>query len=193
VRTTLVLGLAVVVAFVVGAVGVSVLTDEPGPSAQAPAGQSAGGLEERVEPTRTAPLPEATLEGFGGGTVELAAYRGRPLLVNFWASWCAPCVAEMPDFQDFADAHGDEVALLGVNVQDAPANARAFVEELGIDYDLAVDPQGELYADVEAFGMPTTLFVDDGGIIRYRHTGPLDLAELREAVEVHLGVPLPAG
>jgi cytochrome c biogenesis protein CcmG, thiol:disulfide interchange protein DsbE len=108
--------------------------------------------------------------------------------VNFWASWCAPCVKEMPDFQRFSEELGDRVPLLGVNVQDAPSNAQAFVDELGITYDLATDPRGELYTDVRGFGMPTTLFVDAEGTIVYRHTGPLDTAQLRALVGEHLGV-----
>jgi cytochrome c biogenesis protein CcmG, thiol:disulfide interchange protein DsbE len=85
------------------------------------------------------------------------------------------------------------VPILGVNVQDAPANAEAFVDELGITYDLAADPKGELYAAVEAFGMPTTLLVDADGMIVYRHTGLLDARALREHAAEHLGVEIGSG
>jgi cytochrome c biogenesis protein CcmG, thiol:disulfide interchange protein DsbE len=190
-RATLLVGLGVAAAFLVGMAAVALLTDAPGPSQDGVRiGTDRPSLEDRVAPTDRAPLPQRPIDGFGedAAAVDLAEYRGTPLVVNFWASWCAPCVREMPDFQAFSDQVGDRVPLLGVNVQDAPANARAFVEELGITYDLASDPRGELYAEVRGFGMPTTLFVDDAGTIVYRHTGPLDAEDLRRLVGEHLGV-----
>jgi cytochrome c biogenesis protein CcmG, thiol:disulfide interchange protein DsbE len=192
-RATLLLGLAVVAAFIVGAAGVSMLSGDDGPQDNELVVVTGPGLEDRVPATQRDPLPELTLAGFGGDDVplvDLTSYRGTPLVVNFWASWCAPCVREMPDFQRFADEMSDRVPLLGVNVQDAPANAQAFVDELDITYDLATDPAGELYAAVGGYGMPTTLFVDAEGTIVYRHTGPLDTEELRAIVAERLDVRL---
>lgn len=134
-------------------------------------------------------LPTEPLEGFAGAPpVDLAAYRGRPLVVNLWATWCAPCVKEMPDFQAVHAALGDRVAFLGVDVQDGPARAEPFVAELGITYDLAADPQLAFTEAVGAIGMPTTLFVDPDGRIVHRVTGPMDQDALRAALEQHLGV-----
>jgi cytochrome c biogenesis protein CcmG, thiol:disulfide interchange protein DsbE len=192
-RATLLLAGAVVAAFLVGMAGVAILAGDSGPQTDAD-GVVIGAppsLEDRVAPDERQPLPDTVLAGFPvdeADPVDLTAYRGVPLVVNFWASWCAPCVKEMPDFQRFSEELGDRVPLLGVNVQDAPSNAQAFVDELGITYDLATDPRGELYTDVRGFGMPTTLFVDAEGTIVYRHTGPLDTAQLRALVGEHLGV-----
>lgn len=189
-RTTLLLGLALGGALLVGAFGVSVLGDQRAPEGDGGVLiESRPALEDRAPATTREPLPDVPLEGFGGEdapAVDLAAYRGAPLVVNFWASWCVPCVEEMPDFQRFSQERGAEVALLGVNVQDAPANAQAFVEELGITYDLASDPGGDLYTAVRGFGMPTTLLVDPEGTIVYRHTGPLDAEALGALVDEHL-------
>jgi cytochrome c biogenesis protein CcmG, thiol:disulfide interchange protein DsbE len=191
-KATLLLGLAVVAAFIIGAAGVSLLSGDDGPENNEVVVLGEGGsLDDRVPATQRDPLPELTLAGFGGedaDLVDLTDYRGAPLVVNFWASWCAPCVREMPDFQRFSDELGDRVPLLGVNVQDAPSNAQAFVDELGITYDLATDPAGELYAAVGGFGMPTTLFVNPEGTIVYRHTGPLDTDELKAVVAERLDV-----
>lgn len=185
-RTLLISG-AVVLAFILGA-SVTTLVTHDGPPAE-PVDNPASQLEDRVAPTQQAPLPDATLDGFADGEpVELTAYRGDPLVVNFWASWCAPCVSEMPDLEEVAREYAGRVPVLGVNVQDAPANAEAFVDELGITYDLATDPRGELYAEVDAFGMPTTLFVDAEGTIVYRHTGIIDADGLRELIAERLGV-----
>lgn len=135
------------------------------------------------------PLPDRVVDGFAGGpAIDLAAYRGRPLVVNFWASWCAPCVEEMPDFNRVAAEMSDQVAFVGVDVKDAGRRAEPFVAELGITYDLAVDPDAELYGAVEALGMPTTLFVDPEGTIVYRHLGPLNADKLREGLREHLGI-----
>jgi thiol-disulfide isomerase/thioredoxin len=185
---TLLLAGVVTLAFIVGAAVTTMLADDG--TAPAPAAVNPGStLEDRIPPTHQAPLPDVELAGFAEGEpVDLGDYRGRPLLVNFWASWCAPCVKEMPDVEAVARDLAGEVAVLGVNVQDAPANAEAFVDELGVSYDLATDPRGELYAEVEAFGMPTTLLVDADGMIVYRHTGIVDAEQLRELIAEHLDV-----
>ena len=150
--------------------------DLPRPGASAPADKSFA-------------LPPATLAGFAGGPeVNLAELRGEPLIVNFWATWCAPCVEEMPEFKRAADEFGDAVTFLGVDVEDAPPNAEPFVRTLGIDYPLAIDPQREFYRSVGNFGMPTTLFVDPDGVVQYRHTGPLDAEQLRALAAKHLDV-----
>jgi len=135
------------------------------------------------------PLPDRRVDAFGDGPeIDLASYRGRPLVLNFWASWCAPCVEEMPDFNRVAAEMSDQVAFLGVDVKDAARRAEPFVTELGITYDLAVDPDAELYGAVEAVGMPTTLFVDAEGTIVFRHLGPLNADKLRDGLRDHLGV-----
>lgn len=192
------LGLAVVVAFLVGLVITQLFAPEDGPpqaaSLASPATSPAAissptPLDERIEPEAQAPLPDGKLAGFADGEpVDLARYRGRPVIVNFWASWCAPCVEEMPDFQAFAATHASQVAVLGVNVRDAPSNAQAFVTELGITYDLAIDPEGAFFAEVQAFAMPTTLFVDSDATIVYRHAGFLDGEQLADLAATHLGV-----
>jgi cytochrome c biogenesis protein CcmG/thiol:disulfide interchange protein DsbE len=148
-------------------------------------------LQDRLSATDRAPLPDVMLGGFAGRPdVVLAAYRGRPLVVNLWATWCAPCVEEMPAFERVARAAGGRVAFLGVDVQDTPDKAEAFVRELGISYDLATDPRREFATRIGAFGMPTTLLVDPNGTIVYRHTGPLKVADLRRLLGEHLAVPV---
>ncbi|CAN5600111.1 hypothetical protein BH23ACT7_BH23ACT7_17330 [soil metagenome] len=186
------LGLTVAVAVVVGAVAASVAGPGPSLPVRSGAGQSAiAPLDARPAPTDRMPLPDAPLAGFAEGRdISLADYRGAPLVVNLWATWCAPCVEEMPALQEVARAGEGQVAFLGVDVNDDAAKAEAFVERLGIGYDLAADPREEFARAVEAFGMPTTLFVGPTGTIVYRHTGPLDAAQLRALLGTHLGVEL---
>ena len=189
IRGAVLVGIAVVAAVLAGIAIPSLLVGEPRPSTVTSASQGQPGLSDRLSSTDRTPLPSAVLAGFGGGSeVALEAYRGRPMVINLWATWCAPCVEEMPAFQAVAAAARGEVAFLGVDVQDQPDEAAAFVEELGITYDLAADPRREFATAIGAFGMPTTLLVDPAGTIVYRHTGPLDATRLRRLLAEHLGV-----
>lgn len=102
-----------------------------------------------------------------------ADLRGHVSLVNFWASWCAPCRIEMPFFQELAEA--GTVEIYGVNYKDDPLAAQAFLEELGNPFTrLGVDPTGRAGLDWGVYGMPETFVVDAQGRIAYRHVGPLD-------------------
>ncbi|MGI8575263.1 MAG: TlpA family protein disulfide reductase [Egibacteraceae bacterium] len=144
-------------------------------------------LADRAAPGDVGPLPDFALPAFDGdGKVRAADYRGRPLVVNFWATWCAPCVEEMPALQSAADELGDEVAFLGVNTNDAHDQAVALAERLGITYDLARDDQGAYAEEAGLFGMPTTLFVDASGTVRFRQTGGLEQTDITRLVREHL-------
>lgn len=113
-------------------------------------------------------LPEMTLPCLGGGTdVELSSLRG-PMVINMWASWCGPCEEEMPVLQAFHEAHADQVAVLGVDVNDVhPGRALALAERTGATYPSLVDVGGEVFSE-EAFavarrGLPAFLFIDEQG------------------------------
>jgi cytochrome c biogenesis protein CcmG, thiol:disulfide interchange protein DsbE len=147
-------------------------------------------LSERL-PAAPGPLPEVRLPGFAGRCdVAVTRYRGRPLVINLWATWCAPCVEEMPAFQQVAVATRGRVAVLGVNVADDPDAAKAFVARIGITYDLAADPHQEFFRQIAAIGMPTTLLVDSQGTVVYHHTGPLDASALRRLLAERLSVQI---
>jgi cytochrome c biogenesis protein CcmG/thiol:disulfide interchange protein DsbE len=185
-RTVLLVGAITSLALGAGVVALA-LTRDAAPSPAAVEGPIP--FSERPAQDDRAPLPARTLEGFADGEpVALDDYRGRPLVINFWASWCGPCVEEMPAFQQVAQETAGEVAFLGVDVADAPRAAEPFVAEVGVTYDLALDRDRELVSELGVFAMPTTLFVDADGIVVHRVPAPLDADALRAALREHLAV-----
>jgi cytochrome c biogenesis protein CcmG/thiol:disulfide interchange protein DsbE len=184
-RTIVALVISVVLLLVGVAVAINMGREDGTGTAFRPDGTRLG----PVSGSEQKPLPVGTLLAFHTDeAVDVHDYLGRSLVLNFWASWCTPCVEEMPYFQQVADEMAGRVRFLGVNAQDSAEAAREFAAELGVTFDLARDPNGEYFAAVGGFGWPTTLLVDADGLIRYRHTGPLDADELRDLLETHLGI-----
>jgi peroxiredoxin len=171
--------LAVVVIGVLVGAGLAWLT-EPGAGGGSGAPVAAGD-ELAVGETH----PGFRHRDLGGDWVTAADFAGQALLVNFWATWCAPCRREMPALQSVSRKRGDSVAVVGIAMDDAEA-VRAFVEELGIDYTILVG-----YDDVldtqRAWGnaagaLPYTVLVDADGVVRWRHYGEVTAEELEEAL-----------
>ena len=127
------------------------------------------------------------LPNFAGETVRLSDFRGQGLVVNYWASWCLPCLAELPGFEQVYQRHRGEVGFLGVNLADDPASASSVVTDTGITYPLAIDIDGATYAAFGAFAMPTTVFVAPNGEVLELHSGDLTAAELEDKIAVFFG------
>jgi len=117
---------------------------------------------------------------------DLVADDGRPVVVNLWATWCTPCLEEMPDLQATHEALGDEVRFLGLNVSDSPTRAADRANELGITYLLGRDPDGGFTVALAAVGLPVTAFVDRQGALAHVHHGPLEVDDLVTAIREHL-------
>lgn len=124
-----------------------------------------------------------------GSELALSRVIEGPTVVNFFASWCPPCIAEMPDFESVSQAMAGDVAFLGLAVQDRPEDAARIVEETGVTYRWARDVKGDVAAAAEVTQMPSTMFVDADGDIVSIHSGALDADELRALIESELGVP----
>ncbi|MFQ5948586.1 MAG: DUF3179 domain-containing (seleno)protein, partial [Acidimicrobiia bacterium] len=133
--------------------------------------------------TRGPLAPANTFTLFDGTAATFADYRGRPLVVNFWASWCPSCVAEMSSaIRPVQDRFGDRVAFLGVNLQDERSEALELIEETGVRFDLAEDPIGTLYREFGGIAMPLTIFISANGEILEEHNGPLSEGQLEDKI-----------
>lgn len=139
--------------------------------------------EEAIAVGDRAPQPELT-DLASGEPASLEAYRGEWLLVNFWSSWCKPCETESPELQAFQDANAGKVAVVGVNLEDASDDARAFVARFGLTYPQlrAVDNRG-LREDYGMVARPENFLIDPEGNVALIQRGPVNAAILRERIE----------
>jgi cytochrome c biogenesis protein CcmG, thiol:disulfide interchange protein DsbE len=151
--------------------------------------QPVTGLEVRTPPSTVStaaqayppgtPAPALRLQGLDGGRVDLAAFRGRPVVVNFWATWCDPCVREFPLLRAAAASHRpDRLAVVGVLTNDRPAAARAFVRRHGATWPVALDPNAATATAWGAVGLPHTFFVRPDGTLASHQLGELTQAAL---------------
>lgn len=123
-------------------------------------------------------LPDAELELLTGGTYDLTQ-TGEPRALNLWATWCAPCRAELPAFDDVAERVVG-VDIVGINVGDSGNDAAELVEELDLSFTQVLDPNAQVQQALRITGMPSTIFVDASGDIVQVHAGELDTDELEE-------------
>ncbi|KMM36280.1 hypothetical protein AB986_18790 [Alkalihalobacillus macyae] len=117
-----------------------------------------------------------------GEKVSLSDYKGKPVFLNFWATWCPPCEEEMPDIQSFADAHREEVTVLSVNFTKFEPDKEAipaFVEANELRFPILMDREGTVGENLyKVISMPTSFMVDGEGVIREKRVGPLTLDEM---------------
>ena len=158
-----------------------------------------GGLESVTSLVRPAPAPISTadvgqpapplrLPLVGGGEMDLAGYRGRPILLNFWATWCEPCKAEMPVFERAQQQYRDRgLVVLGVDFQERDEESTAFLSQVGVTFPSLVDRTGEVSRQWRATGLPTTFLIDRQGIIRDVRVGAFTEEMLDERLTRVLG------
>lgn len=147
-----------------------------------------GPAEEGGEPLPAVELPR--LEGEGVLTRDDLV--GTPTVINFWASWCPPCIEEMPGFERVHQELAGRVQFVGVNREDSRDAARRLADETGVTYALVVDDDASYFQALGGRGMPTTVFVDADGRIRHVFSGPLTADQLRERIATHLEVEVRA-
>ena len=137
------------------------------------------------------PAPEFVLQTSDNRQVALSDYRGKVVLVNFWATWCPSCVVEMPDYEQVYQQHGrgeGDFVVLGVNLQEGGAYAAEYAAGLGVTFPILLDQDASVTTrQYQATGMPASFIIDRQGIIFYRHLGPMS-GETLEAKLAELGL-----
>jgi cytochrome c biogenesis protein CcmG/thiol:disulfide interchange protein DsbE len=134
--------------------------------------------------TQTGNDPSMPLTGktIDGKRYDLTKYRGRPVVINFFASWCPSCAKEAADLTAFAKEH-PEVAFVGVDIRDTPAKSREWVMKYGVPFPIVFDRKGKIASQWGVIGIPATFFLDDRGVVRAQITGPSTRSGFEEKLQ----------
>ncbi len=135
------------------------------------------------------PAPEFELRTLEGETVRLSDLRGRPVVLNFWSTWCRPCVVEHPVLQRYAELYGPggpvgrDVAFFGVLYGDEPERAQAYLQRVGAAYPTLEDPSQRVVVDYGVGGVPETYFISRDGTIVSKYAGAISAQTLKGTLE----------
>lgn len=134
--------------------------------------------------------PDFTLNQLNGTPLALSAFKGKPVLINFWATWCPPCRSELPALETAFQKYQDKVTFIAVDVKEDPTTVAAMVQELGLNFPIVLDTDGQIGNGLyEVRGIPTSIFVDANGIVSARHVGPLDETTIANYLAPLLSAP----
>lgn len=150
-------------------------TEEPVPEEQAP--------EQELEPA-----PDFTVYDAEGNAVRLSDFRGKPVIVNFWASWCGPCKSEMPDFQELYETYGQEIHFVMVNMtdgaQETKESASEFIGKMGYTFPVYYDTDLDATYTYGVYSIPTTFFFDESGNVIAYGQGALDKETIMRGIQM---------
>ncbi|MCO6449256.1 MAG: TlpA family protein disulfide reductase [Caldilineales bacterium] len=136
-----------------------------------------------AQPDAGSMAPDFAIHLTDGTTTHLSDYRGRPVLLNFWATWCPPCRLEMPDLEAAYKQYGDDLVVLGIDAGEAHESVATFQKEMGISLPLVIDPRQEVMAAYKTNSLPSSFFIDRNGRVRVRWIGLLTPDVLQEHLQ----------
>jgi peroxiredoxin len=116
--------------------------------------------------------PDFELKTLDGKSLKLSDLQGKKVILNFWATWCPPCKAEMPEMQKYHEEIGDDVIILAVNI-DPQLKVQEFIDDMGITFTIPLDTEDKVNTTYQVISIPTTFFIDTKGIIRQKHIGAM--------------------
>jgi peroxiredoxin len=152
--------------------------------------QEIGTVVSKIAPEIGAQAPDFALRDLEGNEVRLSDFRGRTVLLTFWATWCGPCRMEMPTFEGrYQELKDDGFTVLGLNYDEPIEDLSAFRDELGLSFPLLLDPGGNVQRLYRIHGYPSSIFVDPQGVVRVVHIGLITESQLRDYL-VELGYSL---
>ena len=143
------------------------------------------GVEAFTDVSRTPEVSGLAASEFGlfeGGNATFGDFEGNPLVINFWASWCPACVAELPEIQAVHEEYGEMVTIVGVANTDDRSAALQLADEVGLTYTLGEDPTGDLFRSLELIAMPSTVFITADGEVHEVFGGQLNEKALSERI-----------
>ncbi|MBY0120524.1 redoxin domain-containing protein [Bacillus sp. S/N-304-OC-R1] len=123
--------------------------------------------------------PDFELKDLDGKAVRLSDFKGKKVMLNFWATWCPPCKAEMPAMQKFFEESGDEIVILAVNI-DPENNVAGFVKQMGVQFPVLLDKNEQVNSKYKILSIPTTFFIDENGIIKHKHLSVMTIDMMRK-------------
>ncbi|QPA32722.1 TlpA disulfide reductase family protein [Thermaerobacillus caldiproteolyticus] len=126
--------------------------------------------------------PDFALKTIDGQSIHLSDFRGKPVIVNFWTTWCPPCREEMPAMQKFYQEYKNEVQLLAVHLtsQDERQKVEPFIQKYGITFPVVLDEKGKILKLYNIQTLPTSYLIDSNGVIRKKIVGPMTYKQMVE-------------
>lgn len=150
-------------------------------------GLTDGGYLQSGAPRVGQPAPQFTALSLAGETISEKDFIGKNTIINFWATWCVPCIVEMPILESAYDDHPSDLQIIGINAGESQQQITAFLDTHGITFEVAVDSDGSAQRNYQVLGLPMTFFIDQAGTIIAQHIGELSEKQLAGYLEL-LGV-----
>jgi cytochrome c biogenesis protein CcmG, thiol:disulfide interchange protein DsbE len=122
--------------------------------------------------------PDFELQSIEGTQSQLSSFKGKTVLINFWATWCIPCREEMPLLEEFADRYSQDMVVLGINAGEKQDVIQEYVDSLAVTFPILVDSAGTIASLYRVRGFPTTMLIDENGVLRFQHIGVLTEPQL---------------